>query len=362
MENNNGKGIFYGVIGVATLIVAIIGATFAYFSATTISGQYVTGTAATAGLSVNVTRLTGFSAGEVGKNASTASYVMVPQLDATLDKAIIGADNTNDNTNNPVACIDSNGSLVCTIYKITVANTGSSAIDISGSIAFYTGKSDQLTANQDKDGTVVQDDNSSVMNHLKWARLEDPTDEDGVNNAGSLIPTKLLNYATDTTYKTMRPVALVGTGYTNTSATPYLYGRTVTEDANDLYGSDYTNNMTATAAQAAWITSHTAHTDIIDPTDDLTRAGKVWTTTASTTPGSIHLQAAGTTIDANADGVKDDTATFYIVVWISENLATQNEVDKGTFVGQVTFNSAGGSGATSTFTEVATNQAPESGE
>ena len=33
MENNNGKGIFYGVIGVATLVVAIIGATFAYFSA-----------------------------------------------------------------------------------------------------------------------------------------------------------------------------------------------------------------------------------------------------------------------------------------------------------------------------------------
>lgn len=30
---NNGRGIFYGVIGVATLIVAIIGATFAYFTA-----------------------------------------------------------------------------------------------------------------------------------------------------------------------------------------------------------------------------------------------------------------------------------------------------------------------------------------
>jgi len=35
MENNNGRGVFYGVIGVATLIVAIIGATFAYFSAQT---------------------------------------------------------------------------------------------------------------------------------------------------------------------------------------------------------------------------------------------------------------------------------------------------------------------------------------
>lgn len=30
---NNGKGIFYGVIGVATLVVAIIGATFAFFAA-----------------------------------------------------------------------------------------------------------------------------------------------------------------------------------------------------------------------------------------------------------------------------------------------------------------------------------------
>ena len=33
MENNNGRGIFYGVIGVATLVVAIIGATFAFFAA-----------------------------------------------------------------------------------------------------------------------------------------------------------------------------------------------------------------------------------------------------------------------------------------------------------------------------------------
>ena len=33
MENKKGNGIFLGVIGVATLIVAIIGATFKYFSA-----------------------------------------------------------------------------------------------------------------------------------------------------------------------------------------------------------------------------------------------------------------------------------------------------------------------------------------
>ena len=350
MENNNGKGIFYGVIGVATLIVAIIGATFAYFSATTISGQYVTGTAATAGLTVNVTRLTTFSAGEVGKTATDASYVLVPQLDATLDQAIIGTGDNGEGgvaATNTGACIDENGSLVCTIYKITVQNTGSSAIDVSGTINFYTGAADGLTENG-TDGEAVTDDSSSVMNHLKWARLQNPS-----NVSGNVIPTALLNYATDTTYKTLRPVALVGTGYANTSATQYLYGRAVTSDAKDLYGADYTNGMSATAAQNAWVTSHQAHTDLIDPTDDLTRVEKVWNTNASATQGSVHLQAAGSQIDANSDGVKDDTATFYIVVWISENLDVQNDLDKGTFVGQVTFNSAGGSGATSTFTEIA---------
>lgn len=40
---NNGKGIFYGVIGVATLIVAIIGATFAYFSASQSNNDTIKG-------------------------------------------------------------------------------------------------------------------------------------------------------------------------------------------------------------------------------------------------------------------------------------------------------------------------------
>ena len=41
MEENNkkGPGIFYAVVGVATLVVAIIGATFAYFSASATAGE-----------------------------------------------------------------------------------------------------------------------------------------------------------------------------------------------------------------------------------------------------------------------------------------------------------------------------------
>ncbi len=46
MENRNGQGIFLGVVSVATLIVAIIGATFAFFSAQVTaneSGDNITG-------------------------------------------------------------------------------------------------------------------------------------------------------------------------------------------------------------------------------------------------------------------------------------------------------------------------------
>ncbi len=61
MEENNrkGSGVFYAVVGVATLVVAIIGATFAYFSASATATTPVTGdTLDIAGsFAVNVTKL-----------------------------------------------------------------------------------------------------------------------------------------------------------------------------------------------------------------------------------------------------------------------------------------------------------------
>ena len=63
MENKNGQGIFLGVVGVATLVVAIIGATFAFFSAQAqsgegdISGQTLGGTEGGV-LTLEVTRVT----------------------------------------------------------------------------------------------------------------------------------------------------------------------------------------------------------------------------------------------------------------------------------------------------------------
>lgn len=59
-ENRKGPGVFYAVVGVATLVVAIIGATFAYFSASAQAETPVTGGTnndLASALSVKVTRV-----------------------------------------------------------------------------------------------------------------------------------------------------------------------------------------------------------------------------------------------------------------------------------------------------------------
>ena len=60
-NNRKGPGVFYAVVGVATLVVAIIGATFAYFSAqATATGDTITGGTnndLASALSVTVTRV-----------------------------------------------------------------------------------------------------------------------------------------------------------------------------------------------------------------------------------------------------------------------------------------------------------------
>ena len=76
MENQNGKGIFYGVIGVATLVVAIIGATFAYFSASN-TVTNISGKAGTAALGLTMEKFAG-----------TNANGLIPLNDSDLTKAV----------------------------------------------------------------------------------------------------------------------------------------------------------------------------------------------------------------------------------------------------------------------------------
>ena len=118
-ENNNGRGLFYGVIGVATLIVAIIGATFAYFSVS----ASITNSSDIAGSTVNVSETT-ITGTLTRKTPSTVS--MVPLKTEELQKGIKGEGGQQ--------CIDANGAKVCDIYTLTINNTSNAPVSLAGNL------------------------------------------------------------------------------------------------------------------------------------------------------------------------------------------------------------------------------------
>ena len=155
MENSKGRGIFLGVVSVATLIVAIIGATFAWFSASVGSGEN----------DVNLTayqfdaKLTVERVFPTAENASKKIIPFVP------DKVL--REGQGDQTNNmnyalneaTNKCVDSSGYLVCSLYKITVTNNGSDAIELDGTVTTIettpTEKGTTLTANGDLKAQII---------------------------------------------------------------------------------------------------------------------------------------------------------------------------------------------------------------
>ena len=158
MENSKGRGIFLGVVSVATLIVAIIGATFAWFSASVGSGENdVNLTAYQFDADITVER--------VFPTAENASKKIIPFVP---DKVL--REGQGDQTNNmnyalneaTNKCVDSSGYLVCSLYKITVTNNGSDAIELDGSVTTMettpTETGTTLTANGDLKAQIISYD------------------------------------------------------------------------------------------------------------------------------------------------------------------------------------------------------------
>ena len=108
MENKKGSGIFLGVVGVATLVVAIIGATFAFFSAQANSAeQAVTATGAVLQLALS-------------EDNEGLNQHLIPSADnlaeyAAITESYIGEDRA-------MECLDDNKNEICGVYNFTIGN------------------------------------------------------------------------------------------------------------------------------------------------------------------------------------------------------------------------------------------------
>ena len=118
MENRRGSGIFLGVIGVATLVVAIIGATFAYFSASAISNN-------------DAIRVQGanLSLG-YADDPSGLKTNLIP----TAEKYALYAGTNAEWIEDDKECLDDYSSEICGAYYFTIGNPNTTAMNINGRV------------------------------------------------------------------------------------------------------------------------------------------------------------------------------------------------------------------------------------
>lgn len=125
-NEKRGNGIFLGIVGVATLIVAIIGASFAYFSAQ----------AASAENAVNLTAYE-FNASLSMQEIDPSNAKLIPVDPVGTIEGATSPNNTNLAYSLNVAdhkCVDSQGYKICALYEISVTNGGSTPLTLQGSI------------------------------------------------------------------------------------------------------------------------------------------------------------------------------------------------------------------------------------
>lgn len=315
-QKNNGRGIFYGVIGVATLVVAIIGATFAYFTATATNDNTIQGNMATVKLGLDVTKVTTVDETKNG---------MIPMSNTMVETAV-------NKTTADTVCVDDNGNAVCQIYKITVTNDSTAAQFIDGYVALRGGSGaptdfTEYVSGAKVDATKATSDNGTTM---RWAQVF--VSGNGYTTAGDQIVGTSDEKMTYTAIGQGQAADSTGLNKTNilTTKDAIMGSRSISGNTYDVIKANYIR-----VSNHAW----SASADVAESYDR----------TADITSALIINQ----NLQANAK------SEFYIVVWLAETGTNQTAgaaTDNGTnpvaekfFNGNVTFVSAQGSEVSATF-------------
>ena len=343
-DNNKGRGIFYGVIGVATLVVAIIGATFAYFTATAANTATIKGNTAKVQLSLAVTKIS---------NADETKGGMIPLANSMVQRAVYGTDSVKKTVLTGASadiCVDDNGNAVCQIYQITLNNESSTGVFVDGYVSLkggsgtpndYTYSTYGTESGQKKNKFKLNDytapDTSGFNTTMRWAQLIKNDTDSTYSTAGDfqlgLTDTEKVTFndigvASDTTGANAKNTDNIRDQYTASTNAKGVYGNLAINGTDTYY---VINKNYIRVSDHDWGDGSTAET--YDRTADVTSA-LVY---------NHYLQ----------DGA---TRTYYIVVWLTENGQNQTAGQDGLtpaaanfFAGNVTFVSSQGNEVSATF-------------
>lgn len=182
MEKEDKRGIFFGVIGVLTLIVAIIGASFAYFSINANSRKdALTVNAA----SVKIKYLEGDQIAINNLIPSTQEIALETQRRALNGEKYTGDDGQQHDY---LPCKDDKNYTVCGVYDFELQNNGENPVDIKAYViptALQEAVKDEQNPENNKDAEIG-------FTNLKFIMF-DRTNADDKSN-GTTLYTGTVNY------------------------------------------------------------------------------------------------------------------------------------------------------------------------
>lgn len=315
-QKYNINNIFYGVIGVATLMVAVMGATFAYFTATASDNTTLKGNMATIRFDVSVTKMTDVDESKGG---------IIPMSNNMMEQALTSKDGI---------CVDNNGNAVCQVYKIVVVNSSTASMFLDGYITL-------------SGGSGVPEDfptytYNATKTTMRWAQAFCSTE-----SAGKVTS------CTTAGNSTVRS--------TNTIALKALGGDTTKADGLNKGEIQSVRGNVTTTAPINGNNYEVINTNYIRVSDH-PLGSYTYTRPNDTTSALVYDQylEPNDNIAGNNTGTSSSTFTdsqvYYFVVWLSENGHNQTSGATGAaptannfFQGNVTFISAQGSEVTATF-------------
>ena len=325
-QKNTGRGIFYGVIGVATLVVAIIGATFAYFTATAQNKETSTGTMATVRLNLSVKKVT--TADNTGG--------MIPMTNGMIEKAVNPTTAKADRV-----CVDDNGNAVCQIYEITLKNDSSAGQFVDGYVALKGGSGTPTDFTEYVDGAKFKDGKAAADGRgtsMRWAQV---------------FPSGEVYSTTGT--------QVLGTASEKVSFTTALGGLSSVHATSDIK-TTFEDNTDKTAKGTTTIAVNTY--DIIGK-NYIRVSNHAWSTTEGAVESYDRNRDITSALIFNHSIAPQGEVKYYFVVWLSETGKdqTNGSTEKGGsianpdatsfFSGQVAFVSAQGSEVSATFSGLA---------
>ena len=371
-QKNTGRGIFYGVIGVATLVVAIIGATFAYFTATATNATNITGNMASVSFGLDVHKVT---------TADEKLGGMIPMSNSMVEAAVKGTGDTpkKDTADTQQICVDDNGNAVCQIYKISVTNNGTAGMFLDGYVTLQGGSDksstekavinppDYTATNKGPEGTGTP--NNTTM---RWAQVF-CTGSDNVltscTTAGKTT-TRATGANVESTWAAIdKPESAVttdsgkNTDQIKTTFAEVTKTGTIAANSYDIINTNYirvSDHILAMPGETEATESFDRQTDVTSALVFNQRIDPKGTKNADAT--TIVPTAA------NSDSSKKytDGQVYYIVVWLTETGRNQTAGQEGVttggeggttglqfFKGTVSFVSAQGSEVTATFSSYA---------